>query len=277
MVTTDPAGPMRRTTGDVEVAYGRESLGLEVSRSDSYVATNWSSAHVANAAASRFLYLIDEYAPLHLPPGSFAALAAQSYQLPHDALYASQTLADYFGAADAAIFQEPIAARPRGSGERRLLFHAGPEPEAAFELGVLALSRAGELGAFARGWTLHAEGVTRRIDLGGGDWLHPADDGSYDVGLALVYAPQPGRAPLEMAAGAMVVVTNTFETKTAEALAAISPNLVAAEPTVEGIARALCDATARGGGVDAPLNWSRSWDESFSEALLERLAELLTR
>jgi hypothetical protein len=271
----------------VELAYGRESLDLEISRDDAFVATDWQTAHVARAAlgsvaAERFLYLIDRYAPLHLPPGSLAALAAQSYRFRHDALYASRTLADYFGAADAAVFQAPIAARPGPSGGRRLLFHAGPEPEAAFELGVLALSRAGELGAFARGWALHAEGVTRRIDLGGGDWLRPADDGTYDVGLALAYAPQPGRAPLEMAAAGMAVVTNTFETKTADALAAISENLSAAEPTVEAVAAALCDATARAEDVGArargsAVRWPRSWDESFGEALLARLAELLSR
>ena len=64
------------------------------------------------------------------------------------------------------------------------------------------------------------------------------------------------------------------------ALAAISPNLIAAEPTVDGIARALCDATARADDVGArvrgsAVRWPRDWDESFDEALLDRLASLL--
>ena len=42
-----------------------------------------------------------------------------------------------------------------------------------------------------------------------------------------------------MASAGLLAVTNTFENKTAETLAAISPNLIAAEPGVEAIAAAL--------------------------------------
>ena len=75
-----------------------------------------------------------------------------------------------------------------------------------------------------------------------------------------------------MAAAGMLVVTNTFETKTAAALAGISPNLIAAEPTVEAIAKGVRDAVARAEDVDgrvraAALGWSRDWDDSFSAPL----------
>ena len=68
--------------------------------------------------------------------------------------------------------EELAARRPR-----RLLFYARPEPHAArnmFELGVLALGRALERGAFAGDWTLHGIGTVRagrRLHLGGGDWM----------------------------------------------------------------------------------------------------------
>ena len=69
----------------------------------------------------------------------------------------------------------------------------------------------------------------------------------HDVGLALMYTPHPSLAPIEMAAAGMLTVTNTFETKTADALAAISPNLVAVEPTLESVVAGLSEAVGRGG------------------------------
>jgi hypothetical protein len=104
----------------------------------------------------------------------------------------------------------------------------------------------------------------------------------HDVGLALMYTPHPSLAPIEMAAAGMLTVTNTFETKTADALAAISPNLVAVEPGLESIVAGLRDAV---GGVEdaearvrgARVNWSRDWDESFDDALMGRLESFLGR
>jgi beta-1,2-rhamnosyltransferase WsaF-like protein len=262
------------------------------------VATTWRTAHVARAAlrsvdAARFLYVIRDYDPLHLPSGTFAALATESYAMPHVALYSSAMLREYFrrhgiGVHDderSAVFEEAIGAvapGAAGSETRKLLFHAGD----LFELGVLALSRAAELGAFARGWTLHAVGTERRgrrLDLGGGDWMHlesDADFAQHDVGLALVHAPRPGSVPIEMAAAGMLVVTNTFETKTAAALAAISPNLIGAEPTIEGIAQAINGAVAAADDVEArrrgsAVRWSRDEEESFPDELLDRVIALL--
>jgi hypothetical protein len=291
VITVDPTGPVpsaqARAFAPVELEYGRESLGVEISRTDTFVATTWWTAHIARAAlreveSGRFLYLIEDYAPLAMPPGSLAALAIESYRFPHAALYASEMLHDYFrahriAADDALVFEPPVAATP-GRGGRALLFDCG----SMFELGILALSRALELGAFARDWDLHGIGVTRtprRVDLGGGDWLElvgEADYGRYDVGLALLHAPQPGAVPLAMAASGLRVVTNTFESKTAGALAAISPNLIAGEATVEGLASALRVAAERAGErSDGTLRWSRSWDESFDDTLLDRVVALL--
>ena len=130
--------------------------------------------------------------------GTHAALAAESYRFPHTALFSTELLRDYFrrhaigvyaagaeaGDRDSASFENAITAIDPPSADelagrhpRRLLFYARPEPHAArnmFELGVLALSRALERGAFADGWTLHGIGTVRagrRLDLGGGALL----------------------------------------------------------------------------------------------------------
>ena len=265
----------------------------------------------------RFLYLVQEYEPFTFPMGSYAALASESYSFPHRALFSSELLRDYFrrhgigvyaagtaaGDDASAAFQNAITAVEPPSAEalagrrtRRLLFYARPEDHAArnmFELGVLGLGRALERGAFANGWELHGIGTVRsgrRLDLGGGvalDLLPRASQGAYaellrdhDVGLALMYTPHPSLVPIEMASAGMLTVTNTFENKTPQALAAISPNLLAAEPSIDGVAGALCDAAARVGDVDrrargSRVRWSREWDETFDERLLDRVAGFL--
>jgi hypothetical protein len=162
-----------------------------------------------------------------------------------------------------------------------------------FELGVLALSRALERGAFADGWSLHGIGSVRggrRLDLGGGALmeLHPrAPQARYggflrehDVGLALMYTPHPSLVPMEMASAGMLAVTNSFENKTAEAMAAISPNLIAAEPTLEAVSDALCAAAERAEDVEArvrgsAVRWPRSWDEALDDRVLARVLSLL--
>ena len=327
VVTVDPVGALPRSWQrevegyrglegvfeTVEVAFGRESPGLEVSRDDAFVATTWWTAHIAHAAlqalgGERFLYLVQEYEPFTFPMGSHAALADESYRFPHDALFSSELLRDYFrrhglgvfgpGGGTSAAFQNaitpvpaPDAAALAGRSPRRLLFYARPEAHAArnmFELGVLALGRAIERGAFG-GWELHGIGTVRgarRVDLGGGAFLELLPRSgqseyadvlrSHDVGLALMYTPHPSLVPIEMASAGMLTVTNTFENKTAEALAAISPNLLAAEPGVESIADALAGAAAAVEDADrraagSEVRWSRDWDESFPDELLDRL------
>ena len=322
IVTVDPVGSLPRDWRDrvesysglaglfdsVEVAFGRESPGLEVSRDDAFVATTWWTAHIAHAAldGGRFLYLVQEYEPFTFAMGSYAALADESYRFPHFALFSTELLRDFFrrrglgvyaggaaaGDAASAAFENaisavdaPDASELAGRRPRRLLFYARPEPHAArnmFEVGVLALGRALESGAFA-GWELDGIGTVRggrRLELGGGASLRLLPRvgqeeyaqllRAHDVGLSLMYTPHPSLVPIEMASAGMLAVTNTFENKTAEALAAISPNLIAAEPGIEPIAR--CPRRRRRGG----RRW-RPQGARQPRALVSRLGDLVRR
>jgi glycosyltransferase involved in cell wall biosynthesis len=306
----------------VEIAFGRESAGIEMSRSDAFIATTWWTAHIASAAlsfveANRFLYLIQEYEPFTFPMGTLAALAAESYRFPHFALFSSELLRGYFrahrigvfagsvqdGDRDSVAFENAITAVEPPTAEelaarntRRLLFYARPEPHAArnmFELGMMALERALRDGVFRSGWELNGIGTVQRggrLALGGGAHLNltaRADQASYarllrehDVGLALMYTPHPSLVPLEMASAGLVTVTNSFENKTPEAMSAISENLIVAEPSVEGVARALAQAAAAVADADgrargSQVRWSRSWSESFPDPLLDLLLSKL--
>jgi glycosyltransferase involved in cell wall biosynthesis len=276
-------------------------------------------AHSARESLGRdgFLYLIQEYEPFTFPMGTHAALASGSYQLPHRALFSTELLQDYFrhhrigvysdGAADgdarSASFQNaitriepPSLAELKQRHPRRLLFYGRPEAHASrnmFDLGLLALQRALEDGTFSTGWELHGIGTTgaaRTIALGGGvnlRLLPRSDQNTYatllrdhDLGLALMYTPHPSLVPIEMASAGMLTVTNTFENKTQDAMTAISSNLIAPPPTINGIADALRNATAAVEDYErrvrsSSVSWSRDWDQSFADELIDRVMSFL--
>ena len=270
-------------------------------------------------SSERFLYLIQEYEPFTFPMGSYAALAERSYAFPHFALFSTELLADYFqerrlgvfaagevaGRAGSLVFNNAITpVEPPTEGElvargrRRLLFYARPEAHAArnmYELGVMALAEAARRGAFSRGdWELNGIGsvqVERVLELAGGVELrvglrttqqHYAELlRSHDVGLALMYTPHPSLVPIEMAAAGMVVVTNTFATKTADRMRAISPNIHAVAPDPKDLAEAIefavrraSDASARVAGAHS-VAWPRRREEAFHDELVARIEHLL--
>jgi glycosyltransferase involved in cell wall biosynthesis len=303
---------LRELFADVESAYVFDrSVRLEVSPHDRFIAIGWWMAHVAHHATrdlgqEKFIYLIQEYDPLIFPAGSYHALAAQAYTFPHHAIFSTAPLADYFreqrigvyanGAAAPVVIENAV--RPfriseeelRGRGRRRLLFYTRPEPQNErnmFEVGVLALRAALAEGRFAgRSWEFHGMGAINKfksVPLGGGARLEMLPKLSledyrrvlptYDLGLSLMLTPHPSMVPLDMAAAGLVAVTNTFATKTAERMAAISPNIIAAPPTIDGIKLGLVQAL---GAVDdaarrvagARLNWAASWEETFNPEVM---------
>jgi glycosyltransferase involved in cell wall biosynthesis len=264
----------------------------------------------------RFLYLIQEYEPYTFPMGSLAALAKATYELPHVALFSTELLRDFFaarrygvfaagekeGRRDSVSFENAITrVSPPSAGEmgarerRRLLFYARPEAHAArnmFELGALALTQAILNDVFGSRWSFHGIGavdepedvrlasanlqmVTRRGQSDYAEFLT-----GFDVGLALMFTPHPSLVPLEMASAGLVTVTNTFETKTRGAMEAISGNLLAAEPSLDGIVAGLQQAVERADDSEArvansAVDWSRDWDQSLDDRLMESVERLL--
>ncbi len=336
LVTVDPTPPLPRSWrrriesysgladlfDRLEVSFAREQAPLQVSPEDRFIATTWWTAHLAHAAArslngTRFLYLIQEYEPFTFPMGAFAALARQSYEPPHFALFSTELLRDYFRSHGLGVFSEGAEAGERASAAfenaitrveapseaamaaragRSLLFYGRPESHASrnmFELGVLALARAVSEGVFGPSWELHGVGgveASEPIDLGDGTMLEMLPRRSqetyadllrsHDIGLALMYTPHPSLVPIEMASAGMLTVTNSFENKTATAMAAISSNLIAVEPSLEGVHGGLREAVA---GIDdfarrrrgSEVGWSRDWDNSFDDELIDRVTSFL--
>lgn len=303
---------------EIELAHDRRKA-LQVNPSDRFIATTWWTAHVAHQATEdlgggRFLYLIQECEPLTFPMGSWAALARQTYDFPHYALFSTELLRQYFrrhgigvfapengaGDVESVSFENAITpVRPPSEKEmrasdRKLLFYARPEVHAErnmFELGLLGLAEAQEEGLLD-GWELHGIGAQQQRNVRYGRGLsikilprqEQKDYGEllrgHAVGLSLMLTPHPSLVPLEMAAAGMPVVTNTFENKTRDALSSISENLVAVEPTIEGVKAGLREAVEASADYErrlrgAQVNWSKSWEDSFSPELIGTLQRFI--
>jgi hypothetical protein len=295
-----------------------EDQPLRVSPRDRFVATTWWSAHVAAAASralgrERFLYVVQDYEPLFYPMGTWHALAEQSYDFPHYALFSSDLLRGYFrerklgvyaagaedGNASSAAFSNAItpvtpptvvelAARKR----RRLLIYARLEtysPRNLFDLGILALIDLIADGTLDDRWDLYGIGSVggpARFDLGGGRELvltPRQPEGLYadflrrhDLGLSLMHSPHPSLVPLEMAAAGMLTVTNSYRNKTRSAMAEISPNLIAGPPNREGLREALREAIAGVENFDRRIDGAAiRWPTGWDEALEDDLIATL--
>ncbi len=337
IVTVDPTPPLPRDWREQVESYsqldglfdqvgisfardGREPL--RISPADRFIATTWWTAHVAARLCAQtggkdFLYMIQEYEPLTVPEGAWRSLAADSYELPHSALFSTGILRDYFqgeqigvfrgggpDSAEALVFRNAITPveRPnaeglRGREQRSLIFYGRPEAHAArnlYETGVSAIRLAVNEGVFAEDWRffgIGSTGAARQVDLGGGRSLEllPRTGqeeygrllAGHDVGLALMDAPHPSLVPIEMASAGTVCVTSTYgNSKTAPKLEALSGNLVAAEPTVEGVAGALQRAVERSGDLElrveqSAVDWPDDWDTAFDEKLVSSIIERL--
>jgi hypothetical protein len=278
---------------------------LSVGARDVFFATAWWTAQMAQLAQARtgprrFLYQIAEFEPAIYPAGSEFALALETYALDFHALVCERLVADYLIEQRIGRFADPDFARrcavfepavdrtrfhpePRGEGPRRLLFYARPTKARRnlSELALHALRRAVEAGLFAGApWEMRFIGEDLPpLELGGGltiraePWLgydaYAALLRRSDLLLSLMLSPHTSYPPLEFAACGGLAVHNTYATKTAARLAALSPNIVAVEPTVDGIVDGLRRAVA---ALDRPrppdgLALPASWDDALRDTV----------
>jgi len=282
---------------------------------DIVVASTWWTAHIAHAAvrklhANHFIYFIQEYEPFTFPMGTYAAFANESYGFLHFPLFSSKLLKEYFelnqlgvyadgkgkDSEKGAIFENAITTFDLSSktlkkrAYKRVLFYARPEPHASrnmFETGVLALKAAIKKEIFDDSWELWAAGTAYGgIPLGKGQQLKMIGKLSleayqktlpeFDLGLSLMYTPHPSLVPIEMAAAGMVVITTNCLNKTAEKMAAISPNILGVDASVEAITEGLRTAAKQCEDIEGRLagtnvNWPKSWEESLPSELIHSM------
>ena len=292
-----------------------EGATFDLGVDDVLVATWWPTAHIADAAlglvrATAFVYLIQDYEPGFYPWSTKSALAEATYAMRIRAIVNESTLLDHLravphgglGAATPTVSFTPAVDRGvfalrtvPSDASRRFAFYARPKnARNLFDLGLLALRTAVDRGVFDAGpWEFAAIGqdipelqLSERHTLRAVPWLDYEAYGEFlrgtDILLSLMLSPHTSYPPLEMAATGGRVVTNTFGSKTADALRAFSPLIHGVEPAVEPIVEALSAAvrdigaerdavrpttTGGAGGPEAPVAIPGSWDEALAEVV----------
>ena len=177
-----------------------------------------------------------------------------------------------------------IGRQHNSNAKRRLIIYARPhKPRNAYELAIAALSESVRLHVLDPAkWELVGVGAAKNAtECNLGDrgkaacirLIKNIPEPSYkrllagaDIGFSLMISPHPSLPPFDFAAAGMVVVTNSFETKTQETLGKVSSNLIAAEPTLIGIVNGIAEAVLRIDNVEqrekgSKLNWPTSWDD----------------
>jgi O-antigen biosynthesis protein len=275
---------------------------LDVGRRDVLVASWWPTAHLAKAAlahldAPEFIYFVQDYEPGFYPWSTKSALAEATYAMPMRAIVNEPFLeaflcergigrfddpnmqyATFLPAVDRTVFRPRRA--DRAEAPRRLAFYARPKnPRNLFEIGLRALRVAAADGVFDGGsWEFVAIGrelpdlpLSDRHILRAQPWLsyeaYGELLGSSDVLLSLMLSPHTSYPPLEMAASGGLVVTNTHGPKTAEALAAISPSILAAAPEVDTLVAALRRAVGSPLPAAPDVRLPATWDEALAEVV----------
>jgi len=281
------------------VSAAQSDQPLQVGPADIFLATHWTTAQQLKAVLPRmpqrqFFYMLQEFEPGFYSWSSNFALAVETYGFDFWPIVNEATLADYLlaqplgrlndpimrsravvfePAVDVALFHpSPEAARSR---PRRLLFYARPtNTRNLFGMGLLALRQAATDPAFV-GWeflSIGSRGSVPDLPLGNGHvlrqapWMDYAGYGDLlreaDILLCPMLSPHTSYPVLEMAACGGLSVTNTFATKTRGVLEAMSKNIVAVEPTVEGLTEGLIQSALRtdeGRPRIASLNMPRDW------------------
>ncbi len=273
---------------------------------------------LAEVLGKKFIFFLQEYEPIFHSHDSYYAIGSYVYRLPHRAIFNTRLLADYFKSKRLGVFsmgqgdeleehyvsfQHALTPTSPPSFDqllkretRRLLFYGRPEGHARrnlFEIGILGLRAAIAQGAFDGDWEFHGVGTLGPeydIDLGHGRIMKlsgtlPQGDygaalGEYDIGLSLMLAPHPSILPFEMASAGQVVVTNAYESRTAETLRAISSNIEPCEADPFSVAEALATAVGRVALHQeriegASFDWVRDWDDAFDKSVMDRISDML--
>jgi beta-1,2-rhamnosyltransferase WsaF-like protein len=293
---------------EITTAHDR-SQTFSIGPRDVFFATAWWTAQMVKYALplvepKQFIYLIQDYEPGLHEWSTYHSLALETYALNYRPIVNHPFLLDYLRSHNVARFADPafvdncVVLDPavdrsffyyeshRNKPLRRLLLYARPSSASRnmFQLAVAALQTACREGAFEdEPWEFVGMGDPfDPIPLDGKHTLVPTawknlDEYAQqmrqsDILLSLMLSPHPSYPPLEMAACGGLVVTNSYDCKTADRLAQISENIIAADCTVESLAAALRDAGQRVGDHEARERFSKlslpsNWHESFVKVL----------
>ncbi len=271
------------------------------------------AARLARHAGDREPYLLaQEYEPIFYENDTLRVLCENQYEIAHVPLINSSFLLSYFRAhrvgpfaRDAArkdgfhVFEHKItplraqtASEMAARRTRVLVAYARPEMHAGrnlFEMIVLALEQLCEAGVFGPHWSFVGLGALSQIEpvpLGRNHALrmtmkmseeaYGAFMAQIDIGISLMCAPHPSVVPFELATTGALVVTNTYENRSAAELEAICGNIVPCDLGIDKIADAIRQAVERVEDVEqraasAFRPAATSWRDIFHDAALQAM------
>ena len=302
------------------------STPILTNSNDIFMATVFDSALIASATQRllkknpNIIYFIQDIEGIFFPYGSLSVEAAETYDVPHFAIFSTEFLRKYFKVkklgvyrrgkreGDKRSFASMPAIKPfllnRENTEtprkRRLIVYAREgTPRNAFELSISAMSECIRLNILdPLKWEFVGVGGHNSKPL---CWLNNRKDlcirmiknvpepeykrllADADLGLSLMISPHPSLAPFDFVAAGMIVVTNSFETKTQDSFRNISQNIIAAEPSLNGVIKGIEKALDMLENVElkkkeeeegvSKLNWPTRWDDErcYGKPLFEKI------
>jgi hypothetical protein len=287
---------------EVEYIGSRESP-LKISPNDNAVATVWYSAYFAKKILDAtnkkpFLYLIQDFEAAFYPFNSSYSAARNSYAFNYHTLCSSKSLLHFLtaneiipsnrkaisfdNACSYSIFDKSAFFKNKSNSKKKFVFYSRPSVNRnMFELAALALIHAYKAGAFAdEEWEFYGMGIGNvivkindKIEVKQLPRMSLAEyeetTKTFDLCLTLMSSPHPSLIPMDLAASGAIVVTNTFETKTAEYLNSISTNIIATEPELNSLIDAIFEAVRRTNDLEsryigARVNWPKTWQETWN-------------
>jgi hypothetical protein len=274
--------------------------------------------HLAQSVGKKFVFFLQEYEAIFHPHDSCRAIAEYVYRLPHRAIFNTSLLADYFRSKHLGVFgryqgeeleqhfvayqhaltptSPPSLKDLTERKTKRLLFYGRPEAHARrnlYEIAIIGLKKAIVQGVFDSEWEFYGIGTLGaeyHLELGNGHTmklsgtLPQGDYGEalrgFDVGLSLMLAPHPSILPFEMASAGQLVVTNSFESRTADVLRSISSNIEPCDANPQSVAEALAKAVERVPHHEERINgaefdWVKSWDDAFNDTVMATISTML--
>jgi hypothetical protein len=304
-----------RRLPNVELVSGYDrSIPREIGDGDVFFGTAWWTVQMIKhllpqMRTKQFIYMIQDFEPGMYSWSTRYALAMETYSLDCFGIVNSRTLGDFLFSEKIGRFADPEFQKrslvfdpavdrrlffpempsDRGS-KQRLLFYARPGMSRnLYELGMVALRRAVERGAFCgEQWELwFIGGDLPSVGLGNGVVIRQSPWSNYEdyarllrnstVGLSLMLSPHPSYPPLEMGMCGMLPVTTTFLGKSENLLKSYCRNIIAVPPHLEAVVDGLMEAFMRSGEIEARrINAASSlpstWDEVFNP-MIPRLAD----
>lgn len=244
---------------------------------------------IAGRLGQKPIFFIQEFEPDFHANTDMRSFNESAFLLPHDAVYNSAKLIEYFqkrtpvfarageGYRFASIEnairpldldREAYLEKHRGKSTRRLIMYGRPEGHAArnhFATLVYALRHAVRHGVFsAEPWDFVAIGslaFKNDIDLSGAEKLRmmpkmpKAEYEDFlltgDIGMSVITTPHPGIVHFQMAAYGLTTITNRTELRDDAWLAAQNRNLVPVDMNLESIVDGFREAVKRSRDLDA--------------------------